>query len=145
MEGQLLPLIPFILGLMAYTRFIKPIAWMTKIPIALIVSIGAALTLRGSVQAQLLNQARGSMLPWTTANNIIIALGTAAVLSYFYFKARSPGPFDGVMTLSSKVARIIMMVAFGIGYTGVLGANIPRTIGQIQLIFGKWIHLIPGF
>lgn len=144
LSGKLMPLIPLILGLMVYTRYFKSVAWLTKIPVALVVSIGAALTLRGTIGAQFLNQIAGTMLPWSSIDNIIIVLGTASTVAYFYFKARPSGTFDTVMTWSGKFARAVMMVAFGIGYTGVLGANIPRTIGQIQLIFGKWIKLIPG-
>jgi hypothetical protein len=25
-----------------------------------------------------------------------------------------------------------------------IGTQIPRAIGQVQLIFGSWIHIIPG-
>jgi hypothetical protein len=144
LQGRLLPLIPLILGLMAYTRYFKSVAWMSRIPVGLIVAIGAALTLRGSIQAQLIDQLVGSMVPWTSINNLIIVFGTASTIAYFYFRARSAGPFDTAMNWSGWFARLVMMIAFGIGYTGILGANIPRTIGQIQLIFGKWIKLIPG-
>ncbi len=145
MSGKLMPLIPLILGLLVYSRYYKPVAWMTKIPVALVVAIGAALTLRGTIQAQFLDQIVGSMVAWSSFDNIVIALGTASTVAYFYFRARSRGPFDTAMGWSARLARVIMMIAFGIGYTGILGANIPRTIGQIQLIFGKWIKLIPGF
>ena len=50
-----------------------------------------------------------------------------------------------MLNYSNKFARYIMMVALGIAYTGNLSATIPRTIGPLQLIFGEWIHLIPGF
>lgn len=145
MQGNMVPVIPLLLGLLVYARYVKPVAWVSKIPVALIVAIGAALTLRGTVQAQFIDQIAGTIVPWNSINNLIIVFGTASTVAYFYFKARQPGPFDTLLTWSGKFARLVMMIAFGIGYTGVLGANIPRTIGQLQLIFGKWIHLIPGF
>lgn len=145
MEGSLSRLIPLLLGLMVYARYFKPIAWVAKIPLGIVVAAGAALALRGTVGALFLNQIAGTMLPLTSINNAIIVVGTITTVAYFHFRARPLGPFDTVMNWSSTFARAIMMVAFGVGYTAILGANIPRTIGQLQLIFGSWIHLIPGF
>lgn len=145
LKGNKMVLIPIVLGLLAYTRYVKPIAWTSRIPAAFVVALGAALTLRGAIQAQFLNQISGTMLPLTSINNVIIVFGTASTLLYFYFKERQKGPINTVVNYSNMFARYIMMVALGIGYTGNLSSNIPRTIGQLQLIFGEWIHLIPGF
>jgi hypothetical protein len=103
------------------------------------------LVLRGAILAQFLNQIAGTMLPLNSINNIVLVFGTASTLLYFYFKERQKGPVNTLVNYSNMFARYIMMIALGIGYTGNLSANIPRTIGQLQLIFGEWIHLIPGF
>jgi len=145
MKGNTMVLIPMVLGLLAYMRYVKPVAWTSRIPAAFVVALGAALTLRGAIQAQFLNQIAGTMLPLTSINNIIIVFGTASTLLYFYFKERQKGTVNTLVNYSNVFARYIMMIALGIGYTGNLSANIPRTIGQLQLIFGEWIHLIPGF
>ncbi|HHW17474.1 MAG TPA: hypothetical protein GXX30_01020 [Firmicutes bacterium] len=143
-QGRYITLIPLILGLLVYARYFKSIAWVSKIPVAIIVAVGAALTLRGTVQAQFIDQIAGTLLPWNSINNVLLVLGTTCTVLYFYFRARPEGSFDTAMNWAGKFARFVMMFSFGIGFTGVLGANIPRTIGQIKLIFGQWIHLIPG-
>lgn len=143
--GQYGTLIPLLLGLMVYARFAKPVEWLSKIPVAFIVATGAALTLRGSAQAQFMDQLRGTMLPLNSIDNIIIVLGTASVLLYFYFKAFPEGPANSALRGVRVAARILMMISFGTGFGGMIGIQIPRTVGQIELIFGKWIHIIPGF
>lgn len=143
-RGNMLVLLPLGLGLLVYTRYFKSVSWLSKIPIAFIVGLGAALTLRGTVQAQLIDQVIGTLLPWNSINNLIIVLGSGATVAYFHFGARGEGPLSRVAMISATFARIVMMAAFGIGFMGNLGSNIPRTIGQIDLLFGKWIKLIPG-
>ena len=138
-------LIPIIIGLLAYLKWIKPVAWVSRIPASFVVALGAALTLRGTIQAQFIDQIRGTMLPLVSFNNLIIVFGTASTLLYFFFRERQKSPLNNVVNYSNRFARYIMMAALGIAYTGNLSANIPRTIGQLQLIFGEWIHLIPGF
>jgi hypothetical protein len=144
-EGNGKVLIPIVIGLLAYLRWVKPVAWVSRIPASFVVALGAALTLRGTIQAQFIDQIRGTMLPLVSFNNLIIVFGTASTLLYFFFRDRQKSPLNTVLNYSNKFARYIMMVALGIAYTGNLSANIPRTIGQLQLIFGEWIHLIPGF
>lgn len=143
-EGKLITLIPLALGLIVYARFYKPTAWLSKIPVAIIVAVGAALTLRGSAQAQFIDQIVGTMKPMNTINNIILVLGTSAVLLYFFFRKVPDGPVGKGLGFVRAFARVLMMVSFGIGFGGMIGTQIPRAIGQVELIFGKWIHIIPG-
>lgn len=145
LKGNTMVLIPMVIGLLAYMRYVKAISWTSRIPAAFVVALGAALTLRGAIQAQFISQIVGTMLPLNSINNAIIVFGTASTLLYFYFRERKAGSINTIVTYSNVFARYIMMIALGIGYTGNLGSNIPRTIGQLQLIFGEWIHLIPGF
>jgi hypothetical protein len=144
-EGKWVTLIPLALGVMVFARFVKPIAWVSKIPVAVIVAVGAALTLRGSAQAQFMTQIVGTMQPLNSIDNVILVFGTMAVLLYFFFKKVPEGPAGRTLGLVRSVARVLMMVSFGIGFGGMIGTQIPRAIGQVQLIFGKWIHIIPGF
>lgn len=143
-EGKWVTLIPMALGLMVYARFYKPTAWLSKIPVALIVAVGAALTLRGSAQAQFMDQIIGTMKPLNSINNVILVLGTSAVLLYFFFRKVPEGPAGQTLGFIRTAARVLMMVSFGIGFGGMIGTQIPRAIGQVELIFGKWIHIIPG-
>lgn len=144
-EGSTRVIIPIVIGLLAYLKWVKPVAWVSRIPASFVVSLGAALTLRGAIQAQFIDQIRGTMLPMISINNLIIVAGTTSTLLYFFFRERQKGPLNTAVNYSNRFARYIMMIALGIGYTGNLSSNIPRTIGQLQLIFGEWIHLIPGF
>jgi hypothetical protein len=130
---------------LAYLRWVKPVAWVSRIPASFVVALGAALTLRGTIQAQFIDQIRGTMLPLVSFNNLIIVFGTASTLLYFFFRDRQKSPLNTVLKLLQQVRPVHHDGRLGIAYTGNLSANIPRTIGQLQLIFGEWIHLIPGF
>ncbi len=142
LEGNKTVIVPLVMGLLAYARYIKPVAWTSRIPAAFVVALGAAITLRGAIQAQFIDQIYGTMLPLTSVNNLIIVLGTGSTLLYFYFRESKKGRLSALIGYSNTFARYVMMVALGIGYTGNLSSNIPRTIGQLRLIFEEWIHLI---
>lgn len=143
-EGAWVTLIPLGLGLMVFARYAKPISWLSRIPVAVIVSVGAALTLRGSAQAQFIAQIAGTMKPLNSINNVILVFGTCAVLFYFFFREVPNSPVGRALDHVRTAARILMMISFGIGFAGMIGTQIPRAIGQVQLIFGRWIHIIPG-
>lgn len=143
-KGNWVTLIPMALGAMVFARFVRPIAWLSKIPVAVIVAVGAALTLRGSAQAQFIAQITGTMKPLNSFNNIVLVFGTCSVLLYFFFRKVPEGPAGRALDYTRSFARVLMMVSFGIGFGGMVGTQIPRAIGQLELIFGKWIHIIPG-
>ena len=52
-KGEWWLIIPLLIGVMLFGRFVKGMAWITRIPISLLVGIGVALALRGAVQAEL--------------------------------------------------------------------------------------------
>ena len=133
-EGKLVTLIPLILGLMVFARFAKPISWLSRIPVAVIVSVGAALVA----------QTIGTMKPLNSFQNVVLVFGTCAVLVYFFFRDIPDGPAGRAFGHVRTAARMLMMVSFGIGFAGMIGTQIPRAVGQVQLIFGRWIHIIPG-
>ncbi len=137
-KGQFYLIIPVLMGVLLFARFVKSISWASRIPLAFIVGMGAAVALRGAIEQQFVKQIQATMIPLNTINNAIVVLGTVGVLSYFFFTF----PKNRALTVSTNIGRWIMMVTFGAAFgNGVMG-RISLSIGIMQFLFGDWIKLI---
>jgi hypothetical protein len=143
LQGQIVYLIPLVLGLLVFARFIRPVSYLRRIPVAVIVAVGAALALRASIQAEFLAQIQASALPLVSLDNIIIAVGTMGVSIYFYFSRIPKGRLATGVEWLARFGRLIMMTAFGAGFANMVGTNVTRFTGRLDFLFGTWLHIIP--
>lgn len=137
-KGQIQMLIPMILGVLLFARFIKSTRWIARIPLALVVGMGAAIALRGAVLEQFLKQISATMVPLNSVNNLILVLGVAGVLSYFFFTFPRTKP----LMIASRFGRWVIMVTFGAAFGNAVMGRISLFIGVLQFMFGQWIKLI---
>lgn len=139
-KGDYIQLIPIALGVLLFSRFFKSQKWLSRIPMAFIVGSGIALSARGAITSEFVQQIRATIIPLNSIDNILIVLGTIGVLSYFFFAKRFAA-IPGV-NYSAKLGRYIMMAAFGAAFgNGVMG-RISLLISRLQFLFGDWIALI---
>lgn len=138
-NGDYLVLVPALLGLMLFAPFVSPsLKWVKRFPIAVIIGIGAGLTVRATVIQQFTAQLRASIIPLNTVDNIIIAVGTMATLTYFFFTFK-PNP---VLSYGSEIGKLVIMVTFGAAFGNGIMGRISLLIGRILLVFRDWIPLI---
>jgi len=137
MKGDILFLVPVVIGLLLFSRFNKQVSYLGRIPMAFVVSIGAALAMRGAVQAEFVDQIVATVLPLTSIDNILLVVGTICVAAYFVFTMKTVG--SGV---TSEIGKWIMMVAFGAAFGNAVQGRISLFIAQLQFLMGKWLGMI---
>lgn len=138
-EGKIYLIIPMVLGLMLYCRFVKSLVWVSRIPLSILVGIGVGLVLRGSIVAEFSKQIGATMLPLNSIRNIIIVFGCLGVLSYFYFsRTQNRGPMYNL----SLVGRWLMMITFGAAFGNTVQGRISLFISRLQYLFGDWLGII---
>ncbi len=137
-KGQVLMVLPMVLGLLLFTRFTKNYRWMARVPLALLVGMGAAIALRGSVEAQFISQVRATMVPLTNINNLILVTGVAGVLCYFFFTF----PKNRAVQAGASYGRWMIMITMGAAFGNAVMGRISLFIGVLQFMFGKWITII---
>lgn len=139
-KGQWWVLIPTALGLMLFAGHIggNQYRWLRRFPIAFITGTGAGITVRTAIDQQFIKQIRSTVLPLTTVDNVLIIVGVTAVLSYFFFTLRQTPALKG----TSLVGRWVIMITFGAAFGNAIQGRISLLIGQIQYLFGQWIHII---
>ena len=118
LRGDLLSVLPLILGLCLYFYFSRKYFHVYRIPMAIIVGVGVGLGVRGVVHGTIVNLLRANVAQvdlgkdiMSITNNLIIVGGSLFVLFFFvftFFIERA-----GITGTFIKGARYILMITFG--------------------------------
>jgi hypothetical protein len=138
LQGEILPLIWLVVGLSLYTRYSKKVAWISRIPTAFMVGVGAGMAVRNTVGSQVVTQIYATLLNPSSLNNILIVLGVVASLSYFFFSWES----KGALAIPSKVGRMVMMITFGAAFGNTVMGRMSLLIGRLQYLWGTWLGVM---
>ena len=138
-----LVIVPGILGLMMFSRFVPRYDWLSRWPIAFVMGLYSGLTIPATVQTQLLPQLHATLLPiwptvdvtaWIAFSNFLLVVGVLCTLAYFYFSREHTGSFGVVSTLGI----FFLMVAFGAGFGNTVMARISLLIGRVHFLYHDW-------
>ncbi len=148
-QGQLLFIIPFVIGMLYLTRFIPRVSWLVRIPIGISMGYYVGASIPAVSQAYIIKQIQGTLL--TTRNfqawhagstgivwSIILFVGVLCTLSYFYFSREH----KGVLGATSRIGIIFVMIGFGAAFGYTVMARISLLIGRIQYLLGPWLGIV---
>jgi len=142
-EPNYIVIIPGLLGLMMFSRFIPRYDWLSRWPIAFVMGLYSGLAIPASVQTYLLPQLHATMLPiwpgvevdaWTALSNFLLVVGVLCTLAYFYFSREHSGAFG----VASKVGIFFLMAAFGASFGNTVMARVSLLIGRVQFLYDDW-------
>ncbi|HHW17582.1 MAG TPA: hypothetical protein GXX30_01590 [Firmicutes bacterium] len=144
-KGMWWYIFPILIGLMIYTRYIKPIAWISRYNICFLLGIGSGYIIATSIKPLFVDQIRATFLPlwvagdwWNTVSNWVYVVGTVASLVYFFFTVEK----KGVQGKISAIGRWTMMVAFGAAFGNTVMARVSLFLGRMQFLLGDWLKLL---
>lgn len=138
-SADYIKIVPVVLGLLLYARYIKGQMWLARYPMAIIVGIGVGLTIKGTIGAMIIQQLRATMLPLNSFDNIVIVFGLLTVLMFFYFTRKNTNP---IFNASSRIGRYTMMIAFGALFGNAVMGRMSLMIGRVQFLLGDWLGLL---
>lgn len=140
-SGELLLIIPLILGLFQYAVYFKNIRFISKWPLSIILGTGTGLAMSGAMKSQILQQIIASApIPFITdnwldtLNNFLMALLPLAVLTYFFFSLGE----GGVIRTVGKIGRYTMMIGFGAAFGNM-------TMGRQTVLYGRVAFLVQEY
>ena len=139
--------VPFILGLLMFTRFTRKYSWISRISLAFVMGNTAGIFLISQLHGFVLPQMRSTMTAQVANGRIdylltaIVVVGVISTLIYFYFSKEH----KGVLGATAKVGIWFIMIAFGahFGYT-VMG-RVSLLIGRVQFLIESWIGSFSHF
>jgi len=143
-EGRLLLIVPFVFGLMLFSRFTKRFSWLSRWPMALIIGIYAGITIVGYGSGDLILQIRANLLPlytdhWLTSlNNILLTVGVITGLIYFFFSKEH----KGALGAGAKIGIWFLMISFGASFGYTVMSRMSLLIGRVYFLLGTWLHLL---
>jgi len=147
--GSYVLLIPAVLGLLMWARFIPKIAWLSRLAFAFVVGFGSGVAIPRAVSSYILKQIEDTVnplvirgadglsmgfnlaSPQSGVNTIVLVIGVVSVLFYFFFSVEHTGP--GRVTARTGI--YFLMIAFGaaFGYT---------VMSRMSLLIGRFSDLI---
>jgi hypothetical protein len=140
-KGQLLLIIPFILGLMTYTRLLKDYAWIAKYPTSVLVGVGVGVMIAGTLRGQIIDQVKATVMDvfaattaTDTINGVIIAVGTVTAITFWIFTREH----TGALGMSAKIGRVFLMISLGANWAG-------EEVWYLTQMIGRLIFLIEVF
>lgn len=148
-QGQLLFIIPFIIGMLYLTRFIPRVSWLVRIPIGISMGYYVGASIPAVSQAYIIKQIQGTILStpnfqaWHAGQmgvvwSIVLLVGVVCTLSYFYFSREH----KGILGVTSRIGIIFVMIGFGAAFGYTVMARISLLIGRIQYLLGPWLGII---
>ena len=142
-ERQLLFIIPAILGILMFTRFIPKITWLSRISLAFVMGNTAGIFLIQQLHGLVLPQVRNTFtVPggslWIVIGGVVIIVGVISTLIYFYFSKEH----KGVLGFTASVGIVFIMISFGASFGYTVMARVSLLIGRAQFLLINWLHLI---
>jgi hypothetical protein len=136
-----------VLGALMLLRFHRRTEWLSRFAIAFYVAAWAGYLIPSILQAQVLTQIRGTILPpigsataGALLTGLLLLLGVVSILVYFYFSHEHHGP---LRTLS-RIGITFLMIGFGASFGYTIMGRITLLIGRIQFLFYDWLRITPS-
>ena len=136
-------ILPGIFGLLLFTRLFRPIGWMSRWALAVIIGVYAGLKTTGFAQGDFVAQVQASLQPlWTghayaDMGAIVFTVGLITSLLFFFFSREH----RGALGVTSKLGIWFLMVSFGAGYGYTVMSRISLLIGRFQFLLEDWLGL----
>jgi len=137
-DGRLDYVVPGILGLFMLLRFFPKYAWLSRISIALIIGAGAGVAIPATTQAKILAQMQATMLDFASVDGIIVFVGIATTLAYFFFSKDHKGWFG----TTARAGTWFLMIFFGATFGYTVMSRISLLIGRMQFLLGDFLRII---
>ena len=158
-------LIPALLGLMLFTRFIPKISWLSRFSLAFILGAGSGIAIPNSFQTRILEQLRGTIVEdhgaivvplfsidawrdffsapgigtfFEAVSGPLLIIGTLCVLAYFFFSKEHKGVLGG----AAKAGIWFLMIGFGASFGYTVMARVSLLIGRMQFLLTDWLGII---
>lgn len=138
LQGNLIYIIPGVLGFLMFTRFSPKLSWLSRISLALVIGAGAGVSIPAVMQAQIMAQMKASMVSFVSINGIIIVLAISTTLIYFFFSKEHKGWFGG----TAKIGIWFLMIFFGATFGYTVMSRISLLIGRMQFLLGDFLGII---
>lgn len=147
LSGDILMVIPLVLGLLMYSRLKASISWLARYPSSVLIGIGTGVMVAGTVSGQVLDQIAVTITDVIPSdcgicnlNAIIIAVGVVTSITFFIFTKEH----TGVVGNSAKIGRKYLMISLGANWSGELVWYLTQLVGRLMYVKNFLTALMGG-
>jgi hypothetical protein len=144
--GNIIYIIPIILGLLMYSKFVPQYRYLARIPIAWVVALGLGLGARGTLQSNILIQIMSTAkLPivgvdlFTSFSNIVYIISLVSTIVFFFFTLNPK--MQQTLKPVSTLGRYFLMVFFGITFGSTFMSRVTLIVGVVSVLLQKWLGI----
>ncbi|HHY76247.1 MAG TPA: hypothetical protein GX500_05695 [Firmicutes bacterium] len=141
--GETSVVIPMLLGVLLFTRLSKQYGWIARYPMALLMGIGSALSMK-AIESDFVRQIQASIISLKAPgiggvfNNLVLSLGTAFALVYFFFTFKP----NKASQIAGRLGRWVLMLCFGAAFGSAVQGRLSLLISQMQFLLRDWLKII---
>jgi hypothetical protein len=146
-----LMIIPFIIGILAYTRWTN-YRWLARYPVSVLSGIGLGVTvgstIRGQIIAGMIQVIQDVQVMYPDPISALLSLlGVVTVLFYFTYSEKYSNPVhQGRFGIIAKIGRIFLFSGFGYLYASTFVAEgVDALSTTIIIIFLRTVRALQGF
>ena len=146
MSGSVQFLLPILLGLLVYARFMKKYAYMSRWPMAIMVGSGIGVSVRAVPEVDILKQIQATFLPiigvdpFTGLSNLILIVACLTTMFYFFTTFMPTGNLRHV----AATGRYSLMILFGAYWGSQLMTRSTMFIGRMSFLILDWLYPLLG-
>jgi len=146
--GNYIWIIPILISFMYFFFFSKKYFYLYRYPVSIVVGIMAGMMICGMIQSNILAQIQSTArdLPLVGAgvwdyvggstfiqgvNSLIFVVASITALTFFFFTWEH----KGVLGISTKIGRYVLMATFGAAYGSTVMARISLFIGRLRFLY----------
>lgn len=145
--SEFMVVIPLILGLLFFARFIPKYSWLMRFPIAFMFGTGAGVVIPLALQADIFVQLSSTISPFAAIRNaslwsalgrtLLMFIGVICTLIYFFFSVEHRGAVGKL----SKIGIIFLMVGFGATFGNTIMGRVALFIERIDFLIHTWLGI----
>jgi hypothetical protein len=142
-DGSLARLVPLLLGLLMFARFVPKLASWSRLPIALMIGSGAGIAIPAMLEQRTLKQVSATVAPLVTAGGvpdlsaIVVIIGVICTLCYFYFSREHTGTFG----VAATVGTWFLMIFFGTTFGYTVMSRMSTFIGRMEFLLTDFLKV----
>ena len=146
MNGEIIYVVVFVLGIMLYARFSDQYYWLYRYPIAFLVGNGIGISIRAAIHSDFIVQVRATASPLIasdalgTVNALITFVGCITAMSHFIFTYEKMN--EGILGWFPRIGRSLMLLAFGASFGNTVMSRFGMYQGRIIFLLRDWLQII---
>jgi hypothetical protein len=127
--GDIVYIIPIIIGVLSFTRLIEKYQWLNRYTVGAMLGTSMGVGMR-SLPAKIVRNITQVMIPLNSLENIVMVIAFILPISYFIFTRKE----GGVLKYPSLIGRNLFMMWVGVYYTSITVSRLTYLSQAVQKI-----------